>query len=177
MKSILIAAALLIGLTAAPAHAEVKATWAAGFRLEDRVTIAASPEAVWEALGRIGGWWDGAHSYSGDAANMTMPLRPGGCFCEALPGGGVKHGEVIMVLPGKALRIAAALGPLQEEGVSAALTFTLTPAADGGTEVVMTYNVGGARPEIVAIAPVVDGVVGGQLVRLKALVETGAPTP
>lgn len=169
-----VAAAMLV--VAAPAHAEVKQTWAAGFRLENRVVIAAPPDKVWAALGQIGTWWDSAHTYTGDAANMTMPLEAGACFCERLPkGGGVKHGEVVMVMPGQTLRVDAPLGPLQEEGVAAALTFSLKATPDGGTEVVETFNVGGARPEIVGFAAGIDGVVGGQLVRLKALVETGKP--
>lgn len=179
MKLALAAIAAASLAIVAPAHAEVKQTWAAGFRLEDRVSIGATPDQVWVALGQIGKWWNPAHSYSGDGANMTMPLRAGACFCEVLPKGGenaaVKHGEVVMVMPGKVLRIVAPLGPLQDEGVAAALTFTLKPAADGKTEVVMTYNVGGARPEIIGFAPGVDGVVGEQLTRLKSYVETGKP--
>ena len=178
MKSILIAAAAIALLAAAPARAEVKQSWAAGYRLENGATIDAPPEKVWAALGQVGKWWNGAHSYSGDAANMTMPLQAGGCFCEALPKGGtVKHGEVVMVMTGQTLRISAPLGPLQGEGVAAALTFTLKATADGKTEVVETFNVGGARPEIVGYAAGIDGVVGEQLGRLKAFVETGKPTP
>lgn len=59
--------------------------------------------------------------------------------------------------------------------MSAALTLTLKATADGGTEVVETFNVGGARPEVVGFAAGIDGVVGEQLGRLKALVETGKP--
>lgn len=176
MKFALASVAAAMLAVAAPAHAEVKQTWAAGFRLENRVVIAAPPDKVWAALGQIGTWWDSAHTYTGDAANMTMPLEAGACFCERLPkGGGVKHGEVVMVMPGQTLRVDAPLGPLQEEGVAAALTFSLKATPDGGTEVVETFNVGGARPEIVGFAAGIDGVVGGQLVRLKALVETGKP--
>lgn len=181
MKLALITTAAVALLAAAPAHAEVKQTWAAGFRLENRAVIAAAPDKVWAALGQIGKWWNGAHSYSGDSANMTLVLTPGGCFCEALPklgpGAGVKHGEVVMVMPGQTLRLDAPLGPLQGEGVSAALTFTLKATADGGTEVAETFNVGGARPEIVDYAAGIDAVVGEQLGRLKAYVETGKPTP
>ena len=180
MKAALIVAAALLGL-ATPAQAEVKQTWAAGFQAVNRVTIAAPPEKVWAALGQVGKWWNGAHSYSGDSANMTMPLTPGGCFCEALPklgaGAGVQHGVVVMVMPGQTLRINAPLGPLQGEGVDAALTFTLKATADGGTEVTQTFNVGGARPEIVGFAAGIDAVVSEQLGRLKAYVETGKPAP
>jgi hypothetical protein len=58
--------------------------------------------------------------------------------------------------------------------VSAALTFQLKPK-DDGTELVTSYNVGGARDFIVSIAPAVDGVLGGGLARLKRYAEAGKP--
>jgi len=160
---------------ASAAHAEVVDKGAYGFRLKFTQQIAAPPEKVFRALGEIGQWWDGAHSYSGKASNMTMPLQAGDCFCEILPGGGsVRHGVVELVIPNQLVRVDAALGPLQDEGVSAALAFNLK-AKDGGTELTTTYNVGGARDFIVSIAPSVDGVMGGAVKRLKSYVETGKP--
>ena len=98
---------------AAPAQAEVKWTGESGLRIENRVTVSAPPEKVYAALGEIGKWWNGAHSYTGDAANMTIALEPGACFCERFPkGGAVKHGEVVLAWPGQTLRIDAALGPM-----------------------------------------------------------------
>lgn len=175
MKSLIAAvaaAALLLG--AGAASAEVKSTWEDGLRTENRVVIAASPDKVYLALGEIGRWWNGEHSYSGDAKNMTIVLAPGGCFCEALPGGGVKHGEVILAWPGTTLRIQGGFGPLQDEGASGALTFNLK-AVDGGTEVIQTYAIGGLRPEMVKAGPIFDRVVGEQLTRFKRYVETGSP--
>lgn len=161
-------------LTAGSADAEVKSTWEDGLRTENRVVVAASPEVVYLRLGEIGRWWNGAHSYSGKADNMTIALKPGGCFCEALPGGGVKHGEVILAWPGRTLRIQGGFGPLQDEGASGALTFNLKPI-EGGTEVVQTYAIGGLRPEMVQAGPIFDKVFGEQLTRFKAYVETGRP--
>ena len=161
-------------LAAGPALAEVKSTWDAGVRLENKVTVAAPPDRVYAALGDIGKWWDSEHTYSGDAANMTVALKPGACFCEALPAGGVKHGEVVAAWPGRLLRIHGAFGPLQDDGPAGALTFTLK-AIEGGTEVTQSYNLGGLRPEMVAAAPVFDRVIGGQLTRFKRYVETGTP--
>jgi len=163
-------------LLATSAQAAVTSTSATGFRIENHVTVAATPDQVWTALGQIGGWWNSEHSYSGSSANMTMPLKVGGCFCEALPGGGVEHGRVIMVWPQqKLLRIQTALGPLQDEGVSGVLGFQVKPAKGGGAEVVETYNVGGARPETVAMWPQVNAVLSDQLNRLKAYVEPKKP--
>lgn len=158
------------------ARAEVIDKGSSHFRLKFVQQVAAPPDKVFKALGEIGAWWDGAHSYSRNAANMTMPLTANGCFCETLPGGGggVRHGVVELVIPNQTVRVAAALGPLQDEGVSAALTFQLK-AKDGGTELTTTYNVGGARDFVVSIAPGVDGVIGAAVKRLKSYVETGKP--
>lgn len=171
----LVAAALTWLCATGPSRAEVVNTGPSHFRLRFVEQVAAPPEAVFKALGQIGGWWDGAHSYSGKASNMTMPLTADACFCETLPaGGGVRHGVVVLVIPNRTVRIEAALGPLQDEGVGAALSFQLK-AKDGGTELITTYNVGGARDFVISIAPAVDEVIGGAVSRLKRYVETGKP--
>lgn len=173
--AVLVAATALLAVGSA--RAEVTSTWEAGVRLESKVTIAAPPDRVYAALGDIGKWWDSEHTYTGDAANMTIALEPGACFCERFAkGGGVKHGEVVLAWPGRVLRIHGALGPLQDEGPAGALTFTLE-AVEGGTQVTQTYNAGGLRPEMVANAPLFDQVIGGQLTRLKRYMETGSAKP
>jgi uncharacterized protein YndB with AHSA1/START domain len=170
-----IALAIAAALLATSAQAAATSTSASGFRIENKVTVAATPDQVWTALGQIGSWWSSDHTYSGSSVNMTMPLKVGACFCEALPGGGVEHGRVILVWPEqKLLRIQAALGPLQDEGVSAVLSFQVKPA-QGGAEIVETYNVGGARPEAVTMWPGVNTVLSEQLDRLKAYVEAKKP--
>ncbi len=125
----------------------------------------------------VGDWWDPAHTFSHEAHNLTMDAKPGGCFCERLPdGGGVQHMTVVYASPGKLLRLSGAMGPLQEAGLAGTLTWTLSPSADG-TTVEMTYSVGGFRAGgLRDLAPAVDGVLRGQLARLKAFVETGRPT-
>jgi hypothetical protein len=173
MRALLIVVAL--GL-AGPAQAEVKTSWESGFRIENRVRIDGAKEQVWFALAQIGSWWSSEHTYSGKAENMTISLRPGGCWCEAVPGGGVEHGRVVMALPEKGtLRIDSATGPLQGEGVAGALTWQINELKEGGVEVVQTYNVGGARREIVKVAPMVDKVMGEQLERLKAYIRPATP--
>lgn len=149
-------------------RAEVVDKGPSHFRLKITQQVAAPPDRVYAALGEIGRWWDDAHTYSGKAANMTMPLTANACFCEALPGGGgVRHGVVEAVTPRQMVRVSAALGPLQDEGVAAALTFHLKPK-DGGTELVTTYHVGGARDFVVSMAPGIDAVLTAATVRLKA---------
>jgi len=158
------------------ARAEVIDAQPGGFTVRDSFTIAAPPARVWEALAKVGAWWDPAHTYSGDAANLRIELRPGGFWQETLPGGGgARHMVVVNVQPGKLLRTEGALGPLQALGVTAHLTWTLE-AADGATAVTQTYDVGGHAPGgLDKLAPTVDRVLGEQAARLKRYVETGAP--
>ncbi|MBL8769812.1 MAG: SRPBCC domain-containing protein [Phenylobacterium sp.] len=175
MRSGVLAAAVVLALAGA-ARAEVVEQLPGGFRLKSVVQIAAPPERVYQAIGQLGRWWDPQHSYSGRAENLSLDLRPGGCWCETLGGGdGVQHGVVVLAAPKLGMiRAHAALGPLQDEGVSAALLWQLK-AKDGGTELTATYNVGGARDFIVKAAPVIDGVLSTNWGRLKRYVETGAP--
>jgi hypothetical protein len=160
------AAALLAAL---PARAEVSDFTPGGFLSTHRMEVAAPPAAVYEAIARVGDWWNGQHSYSGNAANMTLEPRAGGCMCERWDGNSVEHGHVVFAQRDKALRIDGALGPLQAMGAVGILTFALTPA-NGGTAMVVTYRVRLADPALEKIAPAVDGVIGEQAKRLAAYV-------
>ena len=71
---------------AAPAAAEVVETSSQGFVTQDMAEVAASPMETWLALIRPGEWWNDAHTWSADAANMTLTPQAGGCFCERVPG-------------------------------------------------------------------------------------------
>ena len=91
MRSLLLLGALGV-LTAGQALAEVKSATPAGFELVQTVTVHAPPKAAFAALSNPARWWNGEHSFSGDARNYTLNLKPGGCFCEKLPNGGwAKH--------------------------------------------------------------------------------------
>jgi uncharacterized protein YndB with AHSA1/START domain len=165
-----LAAALLL---ATPAHAEVKSATETGFEVSRTLTIKASPAQVYRALGLPSQWWSKAHTYSGDARNLSMVLRAGGCFCEKIPAGGgtVEHARVVYARPDKLLRVKGSLGPLQSEGVSGALTWALK-AVPGGTEVTQNYVVGGyIRSGARGFAAPVDQVLGEQLGGLKAYLE------
>ena len=160
-------------LTAGAARAAVIDAQAGGFEIREAVQVAAPPETVWAAVVNVGGWWASSHTYSGSARNLTLEVKPGGCWCEAIPGGGDEHMRVINIQPPKVLRLSGALGPLQTTGGAGHLTFALEPK-DGGTAVTVTYVFGGyQRGGFAALAAPVDGVLAEQVGRLKALAETG----
>ncbi len=175
MRVLLFLAALL-AIAVSPARAEVTAAAPDGFAITHTTDIAVAPDRVWRDLGRIGSWWEDAHTYSGAARNMTLEPRAGGCFCERWRGGQVDHGRVVAVLQNEhVLRVATSLGPLQEMGLVGALTFAITPH-ESGSRLVATYNVSGSSlSNLAAIAPAVDNVLSIQLMRLKRLAETGSP--
>lgn len=165
---------LMVALLPVSAHAEVKSATEAGFAVSSTVEIAASPDAVYALIANPADWWLSDHTYSGDAANMTIDPRAGGCFCEAIPGrdgapsGSIEHARVIYAQPGRLLRMSGALGPLQAEAAIGTLTFSLKPH-DGVTSVTMDYAVGGyVRGGAGSLATVVDMVLGQQLQSLAA---------
>lgn len=159
---------------AGPASAEVKSVTDIGFEVTRTVRVEADAARAYAMLGRPGQWWSSAHTYSGDARNMTMVLRAGGCFCEAIPKdrATIEHGRVLYARPGNTLRLSAALGPLQSEGVAGALSWTLKPLPQGGTEIVQNYVAGGYfRQGAKVLAPLVDMVMSEQLDRLKIVLD------
>lgn len=158
------------------AAAEVADSSAGGFTVKSTFTIQASPAEVYRRLIHVGDWWDSEHTYSGDAHNLTIEEKAGGCFCERLAdGGSVRHLEVLFVAPGKTLRMGGGLGPLQGIASSGSMTIKLS-RADGGTKLEMTYAVAGYLPSgMNTLAEPVDSVLTGQFTRLKNLSERGDP--
>ena len=177
MRLNIVTLAILFAILAVPLRGEVIESTAAGFLVRNTAAINAPPAKVYTALtDGVGRWWDPVHTFSHDARNLSLDAKPGGCFCERLPdGGGLEHMRVIYASPVKLLRLTGAIGPLQEAALAGTMTWSLSQAG-GGTRVELSYAVGGFRAGGFRDIPtVVDGVLRGQLARLKALVETGRP--
>ncbi|RZJ36327.1 MAG: ATPase [Brevundimonas sp.] len=173
LKSLL--AAAVLAFTAMPAAAEVIERSADHFVLRYEVGLETTPEDLYHAIGEVGQWWDSAHTYSGDAANLTLPLQIGACFCERLADGTVfEHGRVTAADPETGVLLDAPLGPLKGKTTRADLGIGWSPANAGWT-LVMTYVVRGTG--VGAWADGVDAVMGGQFSRFSHFVEYGeAPT-
>ncbi len=155
--------ALFMGLCAsAPAAGEVTARSDQGFAVQRSVVVSADAAQAWRILLRPARWWQGSHTWSGNAANLTLDGRAGGCFCERLPRrtgasasgpGTAEHMRVIHASPSRLLRMSGALGPLQGEAVHGTMTVTLLPG-DAGTTIRLEYVVGGCmRLKSEQIAP------------------------
>lgn len=171
-----LALAALICALAHTAVADVVDSAASGFTVKMVTQIHASPGDVYNRLvHNVGDWWNSAHTFSGDAHNLSIEDHPLGCFCEKFSGGGgVRHMEVIFAAPGKMLRLSGGLGPLQGMATGA-MTFSIT-AAEGGTKVEVTYSVFGYSAQgMNALAAPVNMVLTEQITRLKNYIESGNP--
>jgi hypothetical protein len=167
--------AVLFGLISLPAAAEVLDAGSAGFTSLNRALVAAPRAEVYRAFVEdVGEWWNPDHTVSGDARALYIEARPMGCFCETLgPGAGLVHLTVTFINPGVMLRLTGGLGPLGLLGVSGNMTVEFEDA-EGGTEVLVEYAVGGYAPDgLEAMAPAVDAVLQEQLLRLGEYLDTG----
>ncbi|HZV83363.1 MAG TPA: hypothetical protein VFF48_00085 [Brevundimonas sp.] len=174
IRALLASLGAVLTLSPAPAAAEVVSRSETGFSLSFEQPVTASPEAILAAVGRPGAWWSDAHTYSGSASNIRLDLTPGGCWCEALPDGGVKHGETVLVWPERRMvRFNAPFGPLQATDAKAVLTMSWADPRDGAARSLKwTFVVEGAGTG--AMADVIDGVIAEQFRRLAEHFTVGA---
>ena len=157
-------------LAASPAAAEVVSASPNGFEVRHTVNLVVKPEVAFASFGNVGGWWSEEHTYSGDAKNLSLDLRVGGCFCERIPktGGGVEHLRVNYFEPGKRIVLTGALGPLLYEAVSGVMDVQVKSSA-AGSQLTLDYRAAGfANGGAEKLAPVVDQVLGEQVKRLRA---------
>jgi hypothetical protein len=170
--------AVIFCMAAPTMTAEVVDSATNGFTVKTTLSIKAAPDAVYRQIIHVGDWWDSAHTFSGDAHNLSIEEKPMGCWCEKLPNqGGVRHMQVVFLAPGKKLVMVGGLGPLQSMATAGTMTFQLSPA-EGGTRLEVTYTVAGYFPAgLNTLAAPVDSVLGQQFARLKNYMEKGNPAP
>lgn len=175
-------ATALLGLSSlgAPSMAEVVSISSNGFQVRHEVQLNIPPEEAYELLVNVGSWWNPSHTYTHNTKNLSIDARPGGCFCEKYHnGGGVQHMSVVHAAPGKALRMAGALGPMQAHGLAGSMSwdFIAQKPADNNqalSKLVLTYSVGGYMTgSFDKMAPMVNGMLGEQITRYKNLANTG----
>lgn len=176
MKRLVCLVFATIALCALPAQAKVASQGPNGFVLTYEAEVPTDAKAAFDAYARIGEWWDGNHSYSGDAKNISIDLQPGGLWRETLPNGGfVNHMGVAHVIPGKSLLFHGGLGPLAYMGVNGSLSVKFE-AKGAATVVKMSYAVGGYdTKDFKELPQVVDGVLGAGFKRYANYASTGKP--
>jgi hypothetical protein len=168
-----IGAVLAWMILATSAMAEVVDQSSSGFEIRHVATLNASQAKVRTAILDVSRWWNGDHTWSGDAKNLSIDLQTG-CFCERLQDGFVRHMTVVYA-DGGALRLSGGLGPLQMTGATGHLVFRFENAGPDQTKLTVTYDVGGyAKGGLGEVwARPVDGVLAEQVGRLRKLIEVG----
>jgi hypothetical protein len=165
-------------LFASPATADVVSANANGFEVRHSVNLVIPQQKAFSAFSEVQNWWSKDHTYSGTAANLSLQLRPGGCFCERLDnGGGIEHLRVTYVQPGERIVLSGSLGPLLYEATSGVMDVKVERIA-GGSRITMDYRAAGfAKGGAAELAPIVDKVLGEQMKRLRVYAAGGAPKP
>ncbi|MEW9796736.1 SRPBCC domain-containing protein [Alteromonas sp. CYL-A6] len=165
---------LLLSLTsiiALPALSDVVLVNDNGFILANTARANAPQERVYQALIEdVDNWWPKDHSWW----RGTFSIDPvgGGCFCEIKGAHQAQHMDIAFVDPPSTLVMRGGLGPLQQMGVSGALTWSLTEQTDDGgtyTTITLRYHAQGiTEGGFTDFAPIVDKV---QALQLNALAE------
>lgn len=142
--------------------AEVKFVSQTGFIVENQVTVTKPVEHVWQSLiYDVDNWWPKDHSWWN--GSLSIDPKAGGCFCEVKGDQSALHMTISYVDPNKVLRMIGGLGPLQEMGVTGALTWKLDDT-DDQVQITLTYAVSGINPNgFASLAPIVDQVQAIQL--------------
>jgi hypothetical protein len=171
--AISVAALALASMMAEPAAAEVLSVSGNGFEMRETAHTAGSPEKAYATLLLPARWWSSDHTFSGNAANLVLDARAGGCWCETLPNGGsVEHLRVLLASPGKTLRLRGAMGPFQALAVDGVLTWSLKGGPEG-TDITVSYAIAGySKDGFDELAKAADHVIGEQLERLKKLIDS-----
>lgn len=120
-------------VTATP-RAEVLEASDDGFHVRHELTLAVETRVVWRAVTAPAEWWDPKHTWSGDAANLSLAVEPGGCFCESWEDGASAHLMVVRVETGRLLRLEGGHGPLQDYLVRGLMDFSLAAGEGAGRD-------------------------------------------
>lgn len=171
LKALIAAAAL--ALSAAPAAAEIVTRSENAFTLRYTAGMQVAPKDAAPAMTKLASWWDKDHTYTGDSANLSLDLSPGGCWCETLDSGDAfDHGRTVSVGSDR-LVFDAPFGPLRGKATKAELVVEWPPANRDG-QITWTFVVEG--PGVGAMADTVDGVMGAGFNRFSHFLHHGKPS-
>jgi hypothetical protein len=160
---------------ASPAGAVIVGADSHGFELRHSIDLPVAPAQALAAFAQYGSWWSKDHTYSGNASRLTLQLRPGGCLCETLDGGGgVEHMRVALYQPGKRIVLTGGLGPLLFEATSGVMDVQVAKTPSG-SRLVLNYRAAGfARGNGTQMAVGVDAVLREQVERLRLFASKAA---
>ncbi|MCM8557468.1 SRPBCC family protein [Sphingomicrobium sediminis] len=161
------AAGIALAASVTPAKADVVSVGTNSFHIRHTVPLVVPAERAYTLLTEPRRWWNGEHSYSLNADNFSLDLRPGGCFCERWDGNFVEHMRVVAVTPGESIILEGGLGPLRAAGASGVLVWSLENTGTG-SQLVMDFKVTGfVANDAEQWSAAVDYVIGEQAMRFR----------
>ena len=140
-----------------PNKAEVVSASDSFFHIKISAEVKSTPSEAYQQFLKVGDWWSSDHTWFGDAKNMRIEPRAGGCFCETSDQGDVMHMQVSAVFPNSEVRMLGGLGPLQMMGLSGAMSWKFVAKDEQTTEIIHEYRVnGGGQAELPKFAEIVN---------------------
>jgi len=174
MKKMYLFLLFLITGISTPTNSEVLDKSASGFTIESSVAVDRPIEEAYQQFLNVGEWWDGDHSWFGSATNFYIEPQVGGCFCEVDGDRQAQHMVVSFIEPNQEVRMLGGLGPLQMMGVNGAMSWSFAMDENGLTTITHRYTVSGYYKDgLDKLAPIVDAVQTGQLMRLLEKLKEG----
>ncbi len=107
---------VLLALAPAFSHAAVKQAASDNLLIQDSRVLHATPVRTYAALSDVAHWWDSEHTWSGNAANLSLKPEAGGCFCERWNDNSVQHMQVLGAIKDHQLRLQGGLGTPSRDG-------------------------------------------------------------
>ena len=136
---------LLIGAAFSPSSiANVNYADNSGFSITNVSESHAPIEVVYSHfIEHVDMWWPKDHTWW--KGSLRIDEQAGGCFCETTDNASAVHMLISYVEPQKKVIMTGGLGPLQEMGVTGALTweFSTIEGNTPKTKVTLTYNASG----------------------------------
>ena len=134
------------------------------FHLKITQEVSATPSDAYTQFLNVGEWWSSEHTWFGDAKNMTIEPKAGGCFCERANGNEVMHMQVSAVFVDKEIVMLGGLGPLQKMGITGVMTWRFEMLESGKTQITNEYRViGHGQDDMPGFAEIVNKVQTLQL--------------
>jgi hypothetical protein len=134
MRTLTLAAAIVIALLTAPAYADVEAAGQSGFALRYTLETPLAPAKAYAKFVDVKSWWSPELTLSGAAKNLKLDTKPGGCLCEKLSGGGfARHFLIARAAPGQSLVLTDGIDPVAGPGAEGVLSVEFRANGQGTT--------------------------------------------
>lgn len=141
-----------------------------GFKLTLVSQVNVNQVTAYQQFIKINQWWSSEHTWFGNAKNLTLAPKVGGCFCEIDDKKQALHMTITYVVPNNEIRMVGGLGPLQMMGVTGGMSWTFEETDTNKTTITLNYHATGYLDTgLDKMAPFVDRVQRQQLDRLSHL--------